>query len=482
LKLPSFSFSLHGLRAQVLLWTVLPLTILLIIFAFSGVSSHQSSMRALAVEENSRLIGALARLITSQRENYAWRNDIPLEQVQANDLDLNTLLAVEHPHAVGTVALLDYDGSILFSRGNLPPNNAIMDWLGVAEVLAGESDVLFTSDTMHGDVIAYAPIPNTRWSLIIREAWHSLTDPLIRIEQVMPFVLFTATAISLLTLSFGLRYVVQPLQELGSRANLIGQGQFDAVTKPVGGVREIEDLRVTLNDMAGQLQSSQSALHDYLGAITQAQEEERARLGRELHDETVQTLIALGHKAQMVQRNFERISPQTGEYITELRQMVAQAIEEVRRFSRALHPHYLDELGLVTALEMLAREVGAQFSVSGSPCAIQQEKELTLYRIAQEALNNARRHAQAERIQVGIRFENSSIVLRVQDNGKGFEVPSHLNDLTRAGHFGLIGMQERAQLVSGQLKIVSGNSKGTIVTLTITTHATTVKMTADVSK
>jgi len=467
LKLPTFSFNLHGLRAQVLLWTILPLTILLIIFAFSGVSSHQNSMRELAVEENSRLIGALARLIASQRENYAWRNNIPVEQVQANDLDLNTLLAVEHPHAVGTVALLDYDGNILFSRGNLPPNNAIMDWLGVAEVLSGESDVLFTSDTMHGDVIAYAPIPNTQWSLIIREAWHSLTDPLIRIEQVMPFVLFTATAISLLTLFFGLRYVVQPLQELGSRANLIGQGQFDVATKPVGGVREIEDLRVTLHNMAGQLQSYQASLHDYLRAITQAQEEERARLGRELHDETVQTLIALGHKAQMVQRNFERTSPQTGEHIGELRQMIAQSIEEVRRFSRALHPHYLEELGLVIALETLAREVGAQFSVSGSRCTVDPEKELTLYRIGQEALNNAHRHAQAENITVELQFDKRTIRLQVYDNGKGFEVPAYLTDLTRTGHFGLVGMRERSQLIGGELKIVSLKGKGTTITFSI---------------
>jgi signal transduction histidine kinase len=465
LKLPSFSFSLHGLRAQVLLWTVLPLTILLIIFAFSGVSSHQNSMRALAVEENSRLVEALVRLITSQRENYAWRNNVPIEQVQANHLDLNNLLAVEHPHAVGTIALLDRDGRAIYSRGNLPAAAVLMTWPGVTDVLAGESDVLFTSHTMHGDVIAYAPVPDTSWSLIIREPWHSLTDPLIRIEQVLPFVLFTATAISLLTLFFGLRYVVQPLQELGSRANFIGQGQFDAVNKSVGGVREIEDLRITLNNMAGQLQGYQAALHDYLRAVTQAQEEERARLGRELHDETVQTLIALGHKAQMVQRNFERTSPQTGDHIVEMRRMIAQAIEEVRRFSGALHPHYLDELGLVTALETLTREVGAHFSISGSPLVIAPEKELTLYRIAQEALNNSRRHAQAERIEVDIQFEATQIILCVKDDGKGFEVPAYLNDLTRTGHFGLIGMRERAQLVNGKLNILSKNNDGSVVTL-----------------
>jgi len=467
MKFSAFSFSLHGLRAQVLLWTVLPLTILLIIFAFSGVNSHQSSMRTLAVDENTRLVGALSWLIAAQVETYALRNAISFDQVQASDLDLNTLLAIEHPHSTGTVALIDDDGTVLFSRGVLPPINDIHDWPGVTEVLAGESSALFTSDDQHGDVVAYTPVPNTGWSLIVREAWHSLTDPLIRFEQVTPFILFTATVISLLTLFFGLRYVVRPLSELGIRANKIGQGQFDAVAKPIGGVKEIEDLRVTLNDIARQLQSYQAALHDYLRAITQAQEEERARLGRELHDETVQALIALSHKAQMVQRNFERSSPQTNQHIAELRQMIAQGIDEVQRFSRALHPHYLEELGLVTALETLAHEVGAQFTISGQPFPMKAEKALALYRIAQEALNNARHHARAENIRVEFKFDRNQATLRVCDDGVGFVPPPQLNDLTRTGQFGLMGMRERAQLVDGQLNVISTPDSGTTVVFTV---------------
>ena len=213
MKLASSSFSFHSLSAQVLLWTALPFTILLMVFVFSGVSSHQQSMRGLAMTENERLVNALAQLIASQRENHAWRNDMPTEAVQPNDLDVNTLLAIEHRDANGAVVLLDHAGNVLFGLGNLPTSNTLSNWPGVAEVLAGESGVLFTSDTMHGDVIAYTPVPNSDWSLIIREAWHSLTDPLLRIEQVMPFVLFTATTISLLALFFGLRYVVQPLRE-----------------------------------------------------------------------------------------------------------------------------------------------------------------------------------------------------------------------------------------------------------------------------
>jgi signal transduction histidine kinase len=458
-----FPYSLHGLQVQVLLWIMLPLTILLMMFAFSGVNSHQNSMRELAVHEHSRLIDTLSRLLAAQVEIYATTHQIPLEQVNPSDLDLDTVLAVEHPHADGTVALIDQDGTVLFSRGTPPPSNDLFHWAGVPEVLSGQSGALFTSPSMDSDVVVYAPVPNTSWSLIIREGWHSLTDPLIRFEQSMPFILFTATATSILALFFGLRYVVRPLQDLRVQAKKIGQGQFEVIPKMGNGVQEIQDLGATLHDMARQLQDSQAALHDYLREMTETQEEERARLGRELHDETVQTLIALSHKAQMVERNFKRSSPQTNEYIVELRQMVDEAIDEVRRFSRALHPHYLDELGLVTALETLAQEVGAQFSITGSPSPLKAEKELAFYRIAQEALNNARHHAQAKHIRVEVEFQHDQANLQVWDDGVGFTLPPQLRDLTRAGHFGLMGMRERSQLVDGQFHVTSSLGKGTTI-------------------
>lgn len=460
------SFSPHGLRAQVLLWTVLPLTILLIIFAFSSVNSHRNSMRTLAITENSRLVSALSKLISAQVEIYALKTDLSKLDVLPTDLDLNTLLAVEHANADGTVALIDADGVVLFSRGVLPPDD-LQDWAGVAEVLAGESGVLFTTDTPHGDIVAYTPITDTTWALIIRESWHPLTDPLLRFEQVTPFILLTATVTSLLTLFFGVRYVVHPLSKLRIQADQIGQGQFDVMAEPIQGVKEIEDLRRTLNNMAGQLQSYQSALHDYVKAVTQAQEEERARMGRELHDETVQTLIALGHKAQMTQRNFERQSPQTSVNIADLRRMIAQSIDEVRRFSRALHPHYLEELGLLMALETLANEVGAEFINQGTPQIIKKEGELAVYRIVQEALNNAHRHADAKSIQVNVIWRAESVIFTVRDDGVGFIPPSHPNYLTRTGHFGLIGMRERADLLNGDLQIISDDVNGTVVILTV---------------
>jgi signal transduction histidine kinase len=435
-------------------------------FAFSGVSSHQNSMRDLAVDENSRLITALALLIDSQRENYAWEQAISIEDVAVEDLNLNQILAVEHPHAEGAVAVIDASGGVLFHRGDLPSQDDIRNWIAIAADMSGSSRVFFTSDQPQSDVIAIAVIPDSEWSLLIVESWHSLTDPLVQIEQLLPFVLFTAIIISFFTLIFGLRYVVRPLQELGIRANLIGEGHFDAVAEPVGGVREIEDLRSTLDHVAKQLQNYQLSLQDYLRALTQAQEEERARLGRELHDETVQSLIALSHKAQMVQRSFERDPAQATRHIQELREMTGKTIEEVRRFSRALHPHYLDELGLVTALEMLAREASATFQVIGTVIPLSPEQELAFYRIAQEALNNAKYHAEAEKIDLSITFTASQVRLEIQDSGKGFTVPIRFSDLTHSGHFGLVGMRERAQLIGADLQIQSVMQQGTTIALT----------------
>jgi signal transduction histidine kinase len=283
----------------------------------------------------------------------------------------------------------------------------------------------------------------------------------------MPFVLFVGILVSSLTLFFGLHFVVTPLRELGLRASRIGQGDFSAAAQSVGGVQEIEDLRQTLNEMAHRIQTDQAALQDYLRAITQTQEEERARLARDLHDETVQTLIALGHKAQMIQRTLERDPVQTAERVGELRQMAAAAVEEVRRFSRALRPLYLEELGLVPGLEMLAKEAQVVFQVTGSPHRLEPETELALYRIAQEALNNARRHAHTEEITVRFYQDENQIRLEIRDTGIGFKMPANFNELTQTGHFGLMGIHERTQLIGGHLAVVSAINQGTTVTVTL---------------
>jgi len=153
--------------------------------------------------------------------------------------------------------------------------------------------------------------------------------------------------------------------------------------------------------------------------------------------------------------------------LEELETLIEQTINDLRRTTRALRPIYLEDLGLVAALEMLARETGqgsgqpVEFSSSGSERRLPPEVELALYRMVQEALNNAVHHAQARRITVCIDFSTPNPVLEIFDDGKGFEVPKTPAEFAPQGHFGLLGLYERAELIGAHLEIKSSTGKGT---------------------
>ena len=140
-----------------------------------------------------------------------------------------------------TLALLDATGSPILTAGQAVEGSGMTS--PASEAKGAEK------------VTATAALPGTDWTIVIREAWHSNTAPMLRFEQAVPFVLVIATAVSLLTLLFGLRLVVQPLRALAARAQRIGEGDFSAAGEPVGGVDEIEDARIALDRMAAQIRA-----------------------------------------------------------------------------------------------------------------------------------------------------------------------------------------------------------------------------------
>jgi signal transduction histidine kinase len=172
---------------------------------------------------------------------------------------------------------------------------------------------------------------------------------------------------------------------------------------------------------------------------------------------------------QVAQKNMPDQDSQQS--LQELEIIAEQTIENLRRTTRALRPIYLEDLGLVTALEMLAKETE---SVSGVKISFRKEGierrlpapvELALYRMAQEALNNVARHAQATQAELGIHFYDEGIKMQIGDNGIGFETPNTPADFAPSGHFGLLGMYERADLIGARLVIHSTPGKGTQLTV-----------------
>ncbi len=214
------------------------------------------------------------------------------------------------------------------------------------------------------------------------------------------------------------------------------------------------------------------SLRYYLQQITRAQEDERRRISRELHDSTAQNLIAMLHRLENVIGRIKPPSPETTE-LWSIHEQIRDILREVRGYSRDLRPSIIDDLGLVPALEWITDatkteyKIDTSLSVSGNRRRLSPEAELLLFRIAQESLRNVGKHANASSARVFIEFSGKEITLQISDNGTGFSAPDNLGDLTFRGKLGLIGMRERAQLLGGTLKVDSVPGQGTKIIVNV---------------
>jgi signal transduction histidine kinase len=222
--------------------------------------------------------------------------------------------------------------------------------------------------------------------------------------------------------------------------------------------------------MVEQEKEMQERLRFYLQQVTRAQEEERRRIAQELHDDTIQDLVILMHQLDDLQVSSTGLSRRGAELVEESRQQASRITNGVRRYSQDLRPSVLDDLGLLPALEWLANDVSSHFGINidikviGSARRFTPETETVLFRIVQEALRNVWKHAKASRAWVTVEFTDHKAVFMVRDEGKGFEIPEKVEDLTLVGKLGLTGMQERAQLIGAKLTIRSKPGEGTTVT------------------
>ncbi len=207
----------------------------------------------------------------------------------------------------------------------------------------------------------------------------------------------------------------------------------------------------------------------YVRQITQAQEAERERIARELHDDTAQALLVLRRHLGALMGPPQQLPESAIQHLEGARQLTDEILEGVRRFSQDLRPPTLDHLGLLPTLEGLVADLRAQegidvrLEVVGSQRRLSPEAELVLFRMVQEALNNVRRHARASKVVTTVEFADGRVRLTVSDNGQGFALPARMSDLAAAGKLGLMGMHERARLLGGVLTIQSEVGKGTTV-------------------
>ena len=215
----------------------------------------------------------------------------------------------------------------------------------------------------------------------------------------------------------------------------------------------------------------QDNLHFYLQQITRAQEEERKRIARELHDDTAQALFGISRHIDNFVRSDATLSTQQIVFLQETRQRITDALQGIRQFSQDLRPSVIDDLGLLPAVQWLVKQmeeehrIKTRLTVLGKERRLSPEVELILFRITQEALSNIYKHAQASQAEVTIDFKEAELHLTVSDNGEGFQLPRTVSDLSRSGKLGFIGMQERVSLLNGKITVRSERGKGTTVTV-----------------
>lgn len=211
-----------------------------------------------------------------------------------------------------------------------------------------------------------------------------------------------------------------------------------------------------------------------LHQVVQAQERERQRIARELHDGTGQSLTALGLGFAAASESVHKNPDIAAKQLTELKKTSMRALEELRDLIANLRPSLLDDLGLVPALQSqvndferrMARSelpIRARLHVEGESLRLSPDIENITYRIAQEALTNVAKHAEANKVDIYLRFGDRCLDLQVVDNGKGFDVEKALDPTSKRRAWGLLGMQERVALVGGQFNIYSNEGQGTTI-------------------
>lgn len=344
-----------------------------------------------------------------------------------------------------------------------------VELLDVNGVEPGKHDhvqVLETDDGVIWDVAV--PIFDGEAGLVrVGISDQSVRSTLARLTTQLSLTVMGVLGVSLLAASFLTMVLTRPILELVDAARSVGRGDF-SVQVGRWANDEIGDLAEAFNQMTGELSrmdeiraERESLRRQLIEGMISAQEEERKRIARELHDSTSQSLTSLKVGLRSLEDRCE--SPELHEQIDDLRSVLDSTLSEVHNLAVQLRPLALDDLGLEAGLRNYIDEwrcrhqVHLDATIYLLPERLPEAVEVALYRIVQEALTNVARHAQASAVSVLVEQRADQVIAVIEDDGVGFERHgSHPRP-----HLGLIGIRERAELLGGSLTVETAPGKGT---------------------
>ena len=393
--------------------------------------------------------------------------------VRLRNAEMIDLLASLTVGGSGFAYLVDRNGRAIYHPDEHALGADFSDRSYVQKVLAGEQGgTLWDSPDGGRWIVDYTPISEAGWGLIIKEPRDIAVAPAQLYGTALVVLGLIVILVVFVLLWSGVQQMAVPIRSLVEQTTLLAE-EKEVASVQSSGITEIDILSHSFDHMAGQIASYRSSLRRYIGLITQSQEEERRRIARELHDETIQNLLAVARRVELYKATEN--DPARLTQLTGLMAMIEETLDGVRHISHDLRPPMLEDLGLIPSLRTLVERMAGDgqhvpmvtFTVSEHTAPLKPDQELALYRITQEALANIYRHSHALEVQMTLTFNPEEVHLDISDNGIGFSVPNSVTELVQRGHFGLMGIQERVWSVGGKLFIQSSPGAGTRLIVTM---------------
>ncbi|HTG01341.1 MAG TPA: HAMP domain-containing protein [Nitrospirota bacterium] len=350
-------------------------------------------------------------------------------------------------------------------------------------------------DGKTNDIIALAPLSNAAWVVARKEPEKSVLVSTAQLEKDFIILVFVALATAFL-LALGMsRRIVKPVQELIRATERIGRGDLsepvairskdeigtlaksfdDTRAKLAMSLKSIqqysEDLEQRVYDRTKLIEEKQLAIQTLLKKVITTQEDERKRIARELHDESLQALSAVLMEIGVCKIRPDMISPKK---ISELYDHITKIINETNNLIQNLRPTVLDDLGFEASIVWI---LDRNLKTRGIKCHLNMKElsdrylapdfQITLFRLVQEATTNIARHSNAHQVFVFMKDDGKYFTMSIEDDGDGFDTKTVLNDTTSGRGLGILGMKERAALLKGQLTVCSSPGTGTSVFLKV---------------
>lgn len=478
-----------SLRAKITLGVVIPLTVILGVFTLIEASRHRET----ELHNLSILASQSGKVIESSLRNA---------MLESNFSEMQKILdAVGDANEFRIVYLLDSEGKVIFA----PHGEGVGERLNndhpacqaCHKLLPKErpSSVVVTDDNQRVFRSMY-PIKNAPECMTCHDPNKPLiglllTDiPFTKVEAALSAdlrenLLWWAGTILVTVIVVNLamsRIVINRLQNLASGLAGFGQGQL-SLRLPEDDPDEIGQLSQAFNNMSRRVEeevAENRALTDHLYEQSQqrgellkhlinAQENERKRVARELHDDLGQALGALAFQIEALENLIKRDKEGAINQLNLTQELITNTTEQMYELILALRPSTLDDLGLISALQSLAERIlegsGIDFELNfdGFTDRLEPELETTLYRIYQEALNNVRRHSGAKRVSISISISDGYLESDILDDGRGFDINKIESIKDDPSGWGLLGIRERVSQWGGELEIVTEPGRGTVI-------------------